>query len=206
MNSENSSSFTTVLKYYDLVKTTIMSFVSTFLANGSNKFYVRLAVMFGTLVTFMTRIVTATMLNYVYCLNNLVNTVKHLTKYSKETESDEQRSEQLKSSESMLNSWVTLSSVVMLSKLLDFVANFCQISLVSFLCEVGKYFVYYKLLSDSAMSHQANDKLLTVYSNNKAGVDSVQVMGSQVVSVVVDSFGKESQNDIILAVKKLKRS
>jgi hypothetical protein len=207
MSSENSSSqFTTLLKYYESVKNTVTTYASNFFANGSNKFYVRTGVMLSTILAMLLRFLTSTMLNYVYFLNNVINTVRYLGKTEPENQEQpvEQVMERLDSSNRLLKSWTTLSSVVMFSTLLSYFSDWMQSPVVSFCCEVVKYFVYYKLMTDMLFSQTLSDKLSFTYVNNRIGVDSVQNMGHKVMDTVLDAFSEDSRNDLVMVIKKVK--
>lgn len=211
MTSNNQSSFATILKYCETLKNVITSLASTFLTNESNKFYIRIAIMLSTFVAFITGCVTTTMLNHFYFLNNLVNTIKHLTMSTKTTSTEqnedklrEQDQIQLNKSISVLNSWVTFSSIMIFFNLLNCFSRLFNMTLVTFLCECVKCYTYYKLISDFTVSETANKKITVIYTNNKAGIDNIQSIGIEAVSIANDTFSEESKNDLINAAISLK--
>lgn len=196
-NSSNQNQFTTALKYYETIKNYVTTFVSNFLSNNSNQLYVRLGVALVTIMSFLLRFVTTTLLNYAFFLNNLVDTVRN-------SFADQNDSNTLTEKSQLLNSWTTFSFVMLVSTSLDCVSSYLNMGLVTFVFEVLKCVMYLKLLSDHTLVNKLNDGLVTIYSNNKWTIDSAQNYGKTVTGLLTDAFSEQTKNDLMVMVTKEK--
>ena len=185
--------FATALKYYETVKNTLASFLSNFMTNSNNKFYLRMAVAFGTVLLFLFNFVSTMMLNYIYFFNNIINSVKAIAgEYPFATQIH------------VIDSWITFGSVVVLTKLVNSVSTSVPFWLVRFVCEVAKCAMYYKLMSDPTVADKINSFIRSIYLNNKWGINQVQDYGVIAVNVVNDAFGEDSRAELMASIRKLK--
>lgn len=198
------SQLAVVFQHYETIKNWVTSFVSGFVSNSGNKFYVRMMVMFGTMLSFIFGFVTTTLLNKLFFVNNVINTVRavHDVTHVKNGENDKVR---FQTDEPILDSWLAFSSAVTMSSILDYVTSFGNFTLVKFVSEILKCFLYYKLMTDPTFTSTCYNKVSMVYLNNQWGIDQVRDAVQKVVCVVTDAFSDESRDELINAVKNLKQ-
>lgn len=194
ITQNNDANIQTLLTHYDSFKQKILNVKSKFLSDENYVVYFKTSILTIITIFFALRILTTNMLLYIYFFNNLINTIKF------KTNSDNSKINNL------IDNWIGFGSILILTCFLNFVSYFLNNIFVTFLCELLKCFTYYKMFSDNLISTTIINKITLIYTNNKAGIDSIQLTVKNLIENLLNVFNDSNVNKFMMLIKKYKNN
>lgn len=197
-DTSNLFNLSSILKYYDTTKQKLIIFGQNFASDNTYVLYAKIFVVALLIMSFCTKLLTISMVSYVYFLNILLNTIKYFVQIT--NSSIELNNNDVKN---IIKQWILFGSVMIMMTLLNVMSDFFNSVIVSFLCELLKCFTYYKIIYDNTVQDVMVTKLVNTYLNNKAGIETIQTFLIKYVTMILDTFETNNLNEIMSLAQEL---